>query len=150
LGAKVILLVSMWVSVGGVGSTDHVATRISVKAQEGVQMTTTINSETKNHLKPASATGTATRHTSGQGRKGPRESVILGKQKRTGGLERRCSGAVDGIALLQPEKTALKYKAVTSHVQRIVRFDSSTRSTSITARCTCGPIIRRRFLASFH
>jgi len=70
----------MWVSVGGVGSTDHVATRISVKAQEEVQMTTTINSETKNHLKPVSSTCLATRH----GKKGSKAKHHLGKAKKNG------------------------------------------------------------------
>jgi hypothetical protein len=80
LGARVILLVSMWVSVGGVSSTDHVAQRISLKAQEEVQMTTTINSETKNQLKPFSSTCIATK----QGKKGAEAKHHLGKAKRIG------------------------------------------------------------------
>lgn len=62
MGVKVILLVSMLVSVGGVGSTDHVATHVSLKAQEEVQMTTTINSETKEHQKSYSSTCIAAGH----------------------------------------------------------------------------------------
>ncbi|WP_263359623.1 hypothetical protein [Acidicapsa ligni] len=80
MGVKVILLVSMWVSVGGVSSTDHVASRISVKVQEKVQMTTTINSETKNFPQPASSTCLATRH----GEKGAKAKHHLGKANKNG------------------------------------------------------------------
>jgi Ni/Co efflux regulator RcnB len=53
---KIALLVSMLVSVGGVSSTNHVATQVTAKAQEEVRMTMTINSETKDHRKNASST----------------------------------------------------------------------------------------------
>jgi hypothetical protein len=76
----------MWVSVGGVGSTDHVATCISIKAQEEVQMTSTINSETKEHLKPNSSTCIAARHVSRHGKKGSKAKQNLGKTKENGWL----------------------------------------------------------------
>lgn len=53
---KITLLVSMLVSVGGVGSINHVATQVTAKAQEEVRMTMTINSETKDHRKNVSST----------------------------------------------------------------------------------------------
>ena len=76
----------MWVSVGGVGSTDHVATCISIKAQEEVQMTTTINSETKGHLKANSAACSAARHDSRHGKKGSKAKQNLVKAKENGWL----------------------------------------------------------------
>jgi hypothetical protein len=84
LGAKVILLVSMWVSVGGVNSTDHVATCISIKAQEEVQMTTTINSEIKGHRKPNSSACSAARHVLRHGKKGSKAKQNLVKAKENG------------------------------------------------------------------
>jgi hypothetical protein len=74
----------MWVSVGGVGSTDHVATCISIKAQEEVQMTTTINSETRGHLKPDSSTCIVARHVSRHGKKRAKAKQSLGKAKENG------------------------------------------------------------------
>ena len=74
----------MWVSVGGVDSTDHVATCISINAQEEVQMTTTINSETKGHLKANSAACSAARHDSRHGKKGSKVKQNLGKAKEDG------------------------------------------------------------------
>ena len=84
MGAKVILLVSMWVSVGGVDSTDHVATCISIKAQEEVQMTTTINSETKGHLKPTLSACSAAKHVSRHGKKRAKAKQNLGEAKENG------------------------------------------------------------------
>jgi hypothetical protein len=74
----------MWVSVGGVVSTDHVATCISINAQEEVQMTTTINSGTKENLKPNSSTRTAARHVWRHGKKGSKVKQNLGKAKEDG------------------------------------------------------------------
>ena len=74
----------MWVSVGGVGSTDYVAPCISIKAQEEVQMTTTINSETREHVKPNSSKCIAAKHVSRRGHMRAKAKQNLGKAKENG------------------------------------------------------------------
>jgi hypothetical protein len=110
----------MWVSVGGVGSTDHVATRISVKAQEEVQMTTTINSETKNHLKPASSTCLATRH----GKKGSK-AKDLGKAKKNGWFRAALQRGRGRYCSPPAGKDSIEAQSGDFPCATILRFDSS-------------------------
>jgi cell division ATPase FtsA len=53
LGAKVTLLASVWVSIGGVG-TAHVAASFRTQAQEAEQMKISINSNAKAKQETAS------------------------------------------------------------------------------------------------
>jgi hypothetical protein len=87
LGAKGVmvdwltLLVSMWVSIGGVGGTAHVATQISAEVQETEHMTISVNSNAKasQKINPSCiARKDGTRH----GRKnGSKVAYTLGKAK---------------------------------------------------------------------
>lgn len=86
MGAKITLLVSMLVSVGGVGGTNHVATQMTANTQEKVQMTMTINSGTKDHRKAASRDCDVPTHVERHSKKKTKEKRHLGPTKKNGRL----------------------------------------------------------------
>jgi len=111
----------MWVSVGGVGSTDHVATRISLKAQEEVQMTTTINSETKNHPKTASSSCLTTRH----GEKGFKAKHHFGRAKKNGWFRAALQRGRGRYCSPPAGKDSIEVQSGDFPRATIMRFDSS-------------------------
>jgi hypothetical protein len=79
LGAKVTLLASAWVSIGGVG-TAHVAASFRTQAKEAEQMTVSINSNAKAKQEPASKNAGA-HHGVRHCKKSSRVSHYLAKAK---------------------------------------------------------------------
>jgi hypothetical protein len=100
LGAKVTLLVSMLVSVGGVGSTGHAATQMTANAEEKVQMTMSINSEIKDQPKLASRTCNAATRVDLHRKKRVKAKKHPGFAKKNGWLRAALQRGQVGIALL--------------------------------------------------
>jgi hypothetical protein len=116
----------MWVSVGGVGSTDHVATYVSLKAQEEVQMTRTINSKTKEHLKPNSSTCIAARHVLQHGKKRSKAKQHLGKAKENGWFRAALQRGQGRYCSPPAGKDSIDVQSVDFPRATIMRFDSSS------------------------
>ena len=116
----------MLVSVGGVGSTDHVATYVSLKAQEEVQMTTTINSKTKEHLNHNSSTCIAAKPVLQHCKKRSKAKQHLGKAKESGWFGAALQRGQGRYCSPPAGKDSIDVQSVDFPCATIMRFNSSS------------------------